>query len=110
MTSDGKSRARCLKPENFGNVVNYNLQHFSDACESKYGQYRLIRLLNQSGQVHCTLLIRKSRVVPLKFVSIPRLELTTVTLYVKISKMLKKELDIHVDDEIFWIDSKVFLG
>ena len=24
--------------------------------------------------------------------------------------MLKKELDIHVDDEIFWTDSKVVLG
>ena len=24
--------------------------------------------------------------------------------------MLKNELDIHVDDEIFWTDSKVVLG
>ena len=67
-------------------------------------------MLNQSGQVHCTLLIGKSRVAPLKFVSIPRLELTAAALSVKISKMLKKELDIHVDDEIFWTDSKVVLG
>ena len=44
------------------------------------------------------------------FVSIPRLELTAATLSVKISKMLKNELDIHVDDEIFWTDSKVVLG
>ena len=44
------------------------------------------------------------------FVSIPRLELTAATLSVKISKMLKNELDIHVDDEIFWNDSKVVLG
>ena len=43
------------------------------------------------------------------FVSIPRLELTAATLSVKISKMLKNELDIHVDDEIFWTDSKVVL-
>ena len=28
---------------------------------------------------------------------------------VKISKMLKNELDIHVNDEIFWTDSKVVL-
>ena len=46
----------------------------------------------------------------LKFVSISRLELTAAALSVKISKMLKKELDIHVDDEIFWTDSKVVLG
>ena len=61
-------------------------------------------------KVHCTLLIGKSRVAPLKFFSIPRLELTAATLSVKISTMLKNELDIHVDDEIFWTDSKVVLG
>ena len=81
----------------------------SDACESGYGQSSYIRLLNQRGQVHSTLLIGKSRVAPLKFVSIPRYELTAATLSVKISKMLKNELDIHVDDEIFWTDSKVVL-
>ena len=110
MTLDGKSIARCLKPENFGNVVSCTLHHFSDACESGYGQPSYIRLLNQHGQVHCTLLIGKSRVAPLKFASIPRLELTAATLSLKISKMLKNELDIHVDDEIFWTDSKVVLG
>ena len=106
---DGKRIARCLKPNNFGNVVKCTLHHFSDACESGYGQFSYIRLLNQSSQVHCTLLIEKSKVA-LMFVSIPRLELTAATLSVKISKMLKNELDIHVDDEIFWTDSKVVLG
>ena len=110
MILDGKSIARCLKPENFGNVVSCTLHHFSDACESGYGRSSYIRLLNQRGQVHCTLLTGKSRVAPLKFASIPRLELTAATLYVKISKKLKNELDIHVDDEIFWTDSKVVLG
>ena len=66
MALDGKSIARCLKPENFGSVVSCTLHHFSDACESGYGQSSYIRLLNQSGQVHCILLIGKSRVAPLK--------------------------------------------
>ena len=38
MNLDGKSIARCLKTENLGNIVNCTLQHFSDACESGYGQ------------------------------------------------------------------------
>ena len=58
----------------------------------------------------CTLLIEKSRVSPLRFVSILKLELTAATLPVKISKILKNKVDIHVDDEIFWANSKVFLG
>ena len=101
MTLDGKSIVRCLKPENFGNVVNCTLHHFSDACESGYGQSSYIRLLDQNSQAHWTLLIGKSRVGPLKFVSIPKLELTAATLSVKISKMLKNELGIPIDDEIF---------
>ena len=31
---DDESTATCLKPENFGKVVNCTLYHFSDACES----------------------------------------------------------------------------
>ena len=110
MTLDGKSIARCLKPENFGNVANCTLHHFLDTWESEYGQSSCIKLLNQSDQVQCTLLIGKSRVAPLKFVSIPRIELTAATMSVKISKMLKNELDIHVNNEIFWTDSKAVLG
>ena len=45
MILDVKSIVRCLKPENFGNVVNCTLHHFSDALESGYGQSSYIRLL-----------------------------------------------------------------
>ena len=63
-TLAGKSIARCLKPEKVGDVVNCTLHHFSDAWEIGYGKCSYIRLLNQSGRVHCTLLIVKSRVAP----------------------------------------------
>ena len=66
MTMDGKSIGRCLKPENFGNVVSCTLHPFSDACEMGYRQPSYIRLLNQSSQVHCTLLIGKSSIADRK--------------------------------------------
>ena len=47
---------------------------------------------------------------PVKYVSIPRLELTGVTLSVKIAMMLKEELEIHVTSESFWTNSQVVLG
>ena len=46
----------------------------------------------------------------MRFVSILRLELTAATLSVKFSKMLKNKLDVHVNDDIFWANSKAFLG
>ena len=52
----------------------------------------------------------KSLVAPLKFVSIPRLELTAATLSVKISKFIQEELQYSINRENFWTDSQVVLG
>ena len=52
----------------------------------------------------------KARVAPKKFVSIPRLELVAAVLSVKISNMIKKELQLQELDEAFWTDSRVVLG
>ena len=41
MTLNGKSIERRLKPENFGIVISCTLHHFSDVCESGYGQIAL---------------------------------------------------------------------
>ena len=46
----------------------------------------------------------KSRVTLLNFLSVPRLELTAKTLAVKVATYLKQELDIKIDEEIFWTD------
>ena len=46
----------------------------------------------------------------MKYVSIPRLELTAATLSVKISMMLKEEPDIHIISDSFWTDSLGVLG
>ena len=85
---------RCLKPVNFGNLVDVSLHHFSDASEKGYGQASYIRLVDENDQIHCALLMGKSRVTPAKFVSVPRLELTAARLSVFIATMLNRELQI----------------
>ena len=67
---------RCYKPDNFGRVVNAQLHHFSDASVKGYGQCSYLRLVNENQKVHCSFVMGKSRVAPLKPVTIPRLELT----------------------------------
>ena len=52
----------------------------------------------------------KSRVTPLKCVTIPRLELAAAVLSIRMSEQLKRELDMKIVDEVFWSDSKVVLG
>ena len=58
----------------------------------------------------CCLVIGKSRVAPLKYIAMPRMELVAATLSVKISDLLKRELQMNCDKEIFWTDSEVTLG
>ena len=52
----------------------------------------------------------KSRVSPLKGITIPRLELTAALVSVKVSTILHKELDFDKIVDIYWTDSKVVLG
>ena len=47
------------------------------------------------GRAHCSLLLRKSGVVPKKFISIPRMELNAAVLSVKMACPLKKELKLE---------------
>ena len=101
---------RCLKPAGFDEVVTAELHHFSDASTSGYGQCTYLRLLNRESKVHCSLIIGKSRVAPLKHVTIPRLELVAALVSVKISALLQRELEYENVTEWFWTDSKIVLG
>ena len=74
---------RCYKPERYGSIMKAEVHHFSDASEDGYGQCLYLRIIDQFGAIHCSLLTGKSRVSPIKFVSIPRLELTAVTLFIR---------------------------
>lgn len=85
------------------------LHHFSYANKNGYGQCSYLRAVN-GREVHCALVIAKSRVAPLKVVTISRLELTAAVLSVKVSLFLKKEINLPIDREYFCTDSKVVLG
>ena len=86
------------------------LENFSDASESEYKQVSYLRMENENGDMHCCLIFGKSRVAPVKYVSIQKLELTAATLSVKISMMLKEEWGIRITSDSFWADSQVVLG
>ena len=101
---------RCYKPENFGTIVRIELHHFSDASTTGYSQCSYIRFINESGDIHCAFVIGKSRVVPLKVQTIPRLELTAALISVRMSAFLQQELDLGHVTEYFWTDSRVVLG
>ena len=91
-------------------MKQFSLHHFSDASEEGYGQLTYFWTVDESNKISCNIVIARSRVTPLKFVSVPRLELTAATIAVKVATHLKQELDIKVDEEMFWTDSRVVLS
>ncbi|XP_076829473.1 uncharacterized protein LOC143475509 [Brachyhypopomus gauderio] len=101
---------RCYMPSDFKDVQRYELHHFADASLSGYGACSYLRGINATGEIYCSLVMGKSRVAPMKFMTIPRLELSAAVVAVRISDMLKKELEINALQEYFWTDSKVVLG
>ncbi|XP_072171694.1 uncharacterized protein [Diadema setosum] len=101
--------SRCLKPHDFGEVMEYQLHHFSDASERAYGVASYLRVTSQEGKVYCSLVMARTRLTPLKRVTIPRLELMAATLAVRVDSMLRRELDFNLKESIFWSDSTIVL-
>ena len=67
---------RCYKPTGFGKLISTELHTFCDASEFGYGSCCYLRLRDDRGNVHTSLVMGKSRLAPLMRVTIPRLELT----------------------------------
>ena len=94
----------CFKPPEFGRVVAMEIHHFADACSYGYGACSYLRLINEQGVICLSFLFRKSKLAPVKSVSISRLELTVAILAVKLDQPTRKELDPSARS-FFWVDS-----
>ena len=101
---------RCYKPNDFGELKTIEVHHFSDASVDGYGQCSYLRLVDDKNRVHCSILLGKARVTPLKPVTIARLELKAALVSVKVSQTLQEEHEYGEVDDFFWTDSKVVLG
>ncbi|KAK3730393.1 hypothetical protein QZH41_015611, partial [Actinostola sp. cb2023] len=101
---------RCFKTDNFDTIKAVEVHHFSDASVEGYGQCSYLRLVNQENHAHCSFVVGKARVTPLKQSTIPRLELAAATTSAKMSEFLRAELSYPKLDEYFWTDSQVVLG
>ncbi|KAK6172333.1 hypothetical protein SNE40_016014 [Patella caerulea] len=101
---------RCYKPTDFEDTVSSELHLFSDASTYGYGGCAYLRLKNSSGQIEVSLVMGKSRVVPIKPITVPRLELTSAVTMTKVAKLLKRELRIPDLQEFFWTDNTCVLG
>ena len=84
------------------------LHGFCEASENAYAGVVYLRSTSQDDVVHTSLVIAKTKVAPIKRLSIPRLELCGAVLATKLLHHASKILGI--DDTYTWTDSTVVLG
>ncbi|XP_048246131.1 uncharacterized protein LOC125377268 [Haliotis rufescens] len=100
---------RCLKPADFGHIVSVQLHVFSDASTVGYGCVAYLRMSNDEGGIHTAFLIGKSRLAPVKTITVPRLELTAATVSIHIGQLLMKELESTPESVTYHTDSTTVL-
>lgn len=99
---------RCVIPdENL--VKTLQLQYFYDASEYEYGAVAYLRIDKVDDTVSIDILLAKSRLAPLKGSTIPRLELAGALEAVRLDKLLQGELQIPLEQSIYWTDSTIVL-
>ena len=92
-----------------GHTKNTQLHIFCDASELAFAAVAYIRIITDDGTCHCSLLTSKSRVAPIKKLTLPRLELQGAVLGIRLRKLITKEITLQLDQIIFWTDSTINL-
>jgi len=92
------------------NPTRIELHGFCDASEQAYGACIYIRSTNPVRHHHVKLLCAKSRVAPLKSVSLPKLELCSALLLARLHQRVIESLSIAIDSTHFWSDSIIALS
>lgn len=95
--------------ENFDYI---EMHVFTDASQNAFGTCIYFRSINSIGQIRVNLLCSKSRVAPLKVISLPRLELCAALLGAQLSRTVLEAMNnvININKIIYWCDSTIVLA
>lgn len=100
---------RLYTPKLTTSYHSVEIHTFVDASEKAFGAVSYLRVEDESG-VECSLMGSKSRVSPLKYLSIPRKELQSGLLGSRLTNSLISSQTFKVDRRIFWTDSLTLLS
>nr|CAH7738741.1 unnamed protein product [Callosobruchus chinensis] len=90
--------------------VQVELHGYTDASTEAYGACLYLRSVSSSGELTVRLLTAKSKVSPLKSLTIPKLELCGALLLAQLTTKVKQSMNITFNKIFLWCDSTVCLA
>lgn len=93
-----KSKIRCIQ-----------IHGFADASFKAYGCCLYLRCTDMNDKHYSKLICAKSKVAPLKILSLPRLELCAALLLTKVVNKILPKLNLSITRTFYWTDSRVTL-
>lgn len=91
-------------------TLDCEIHGFADASNLAYGAVVYLRIRTISDSVHVTLLTAKSKVAPIKPLSIPRLELSAAVLLARVVESVQNTMSLETVPVYCWTDSTVALA
>ena len=83
---------------------------FTDASEEAIAAVAFIKFTDADGNQQQGFLLGKAKIAPKSAVIIPRLELCAAVLGIESANIIKKQMDIPIEEFHFYTDSRVVLG
>ncbi|XP_055589815.1 uncharacterized protein LOC129741996 [Uranotaenia lowii] len=100
---------RCFRAlTSASSATEVQLHTFVDASESGFAAAVFLRF-EEGVHIECSLVGTKTRVSPLKFLTIPRSELQAGVLGARFASSVIKSLSIHISHRFYWTDSRNLL-
>lgn len=87
-----------------------NLHIFTDASQDAYGACAYVSTYDDHSPITVRLLCAKTKVAPIKPVTIPRLELCGALIGAKLYNLITKSLRLEFDNVYFWSDSTIVIN
>ncbi|XP_062703946.1 uncharacterized protein LOC134286352 [Aedes albopictus] len=96
---------RCYSSGRCVDRRDVQLHTFVDASENGIAAVCYLRF-KYNDIVECSIVAAKTRVAPLKFLSVPRLELQAALIGARLARAISEALTINISQQNFWSDSQ----
>ena len=104
-----KSIPRCYFDKST-QIISFELHGFSDASEHAYAAVVYLRMTDRLGNVQVCMVTSKTKVAPIKRLTIPRLELCGAQLLAHLLNHAHQVLEIPLSHTCAWTDNTIVLN